>query len=174
MSSVFGFGGVMIETVEFPYSYGNISFERVDVRNTTLTGNILVHPVGWRPIIDVNLVSTEAADAVKLASVISLIAESQVTPRTITVYPRYTSTDAGSLLSYSCYVDGNISPEDIANVDVGQTLQLRFIGSTLINSLPTNYSNPVLSIRVTNGDDDFRTYDDTDDTKIRVNTDGSA
>lgn len=145
MPSIFGWGGVKIGSNEFSYSTANVSFEKVDVRNYTISGSVLVHAKGWRPVIDMELVMTSTADCVKLGLVISDICYSQEYGQALTVYPRYTSTDAGSLMSYPCFIDSNFAPDDIAKVDVGQTVSLRFIGDRLYTQMPTNYSGMTTS-----------------------------
>jgi hypothetical protein len=140
MASIFGFGGVKIGNTEFATSWGKLWFERVDVRNVTVNGKVLVHFKGWRPIMETEIIITGAADVAKLATVFSTISESQETGQSFNIFPRYLSTDNGSLLSYTCFLDSDITPEDIAQVDVGQTVKLRWIGRDLTNILPTNYS----------------------------------
>jgi hypothetical protein len=172
MSSLFGWGGVMIGGVEFTTAFGVLSFERVDVRNTTIAGKVLLHAKGWRPIIETELFNMNATDTANLVALTGLISQAQQSGSTLGVRPRYLSTDPGSLTSYACFIDSDYSPEDIAQVDVGQSIKLRWIGEELVNSLPTNVSNPVLSYRVFNADTDYRVTDHNDHTKFRVNTNG--
>lgn len=171
MPSLFGWGGVKIYTTEFTTSYGNLSFERVDVRNTTIDGKVIVHHKGWRAVIETELINASAADAAKLATLASLIGQSQDQAEALTIYPRYTSTDAGSQLSYSCFLDSDFSPEDIANVDVGQTIKLRWISEDLLTTLPTNYSNIEESYTMSaDTSDDYIMWDDTADDYLMLNT----
>jgi hypothetical protein len=144
MSSLFGWGGVYItgdsEPATFATSFGNVSYEKVDVRNTTIDGKIIVHPKGWRAVIECELFNTSAADVLAFQRLAALVSISQETSTPLTVYPRYTATDAGSVRAYTCFIDSEFAPRDIANVDIGQTINLRFVAQELITYLPTNYS----------------------------------
>lgn len=142
MPSLFGWGGVMIAGIEFATSYGRLSFEKDEVRNTTIPPlkQILVHSNGWRPVIECELFNLSTADTALFVQLADAISLSQETGAVIGVRPRYLSTDTGSTASYNCFLDSDFSPEDIANVDVGQTIKLRFIGERLTSRIPTNYS----------------------------------
>lgn len=159
MSSIFGWGGVKVtgnaDDAIFTLASGTLSFERVDVRNVTTGGKILIHTKGWRPIIDVEIVNASSTDITSLIRLAVLISISQIEGSALTVYPRYTSTDLGSTLSYSCFVDSNFAPEDIAQVDVGQTVRLRFIGEDLIDYIPINYSSQIAGGFIDDNDDAY-------------------
>lgn len=177
MKSLFGWGGVKIADVEFTNAFGTLSFERVDVRNTTIAGTILLHAKGWRPIIEIEVFNLDCGSvdyAQKFRQLAQYIALSQYEKTPLNVYPRF-GTDAGSQLYYSCYIDSDFAPEDVANTEAGQSLRLKFIGVDLVTSLPSNLSNPTMIVRTTDSGDDtaIRTYDDNDNTKIRVSEEGS-
>ena len=155
MSSWTGWGGVKVGSVEFPYSRASITFDPVDVRNTTISGSVIVHSKGWRVIIDMELIVASESDAQNLASVALLASQSQADGQSINIYPRYTSTDAGSLLSYACFIDSGFSPQDIAQVDVGQTISLRWISASLLGILPNNYSSQVEEGWIDDGSDTY-------------------
>jgi hypothetical protein len=163
MSSLFGWGGVKIGSTEFTTAFGVLSFKREDVRNTTIAGKVLVHSKGWRAVIETELFNCQTGDAAKFQSLASIVSASQAGNTAVVIYPRYTSTDNGSLTNYSCFLDSDFNPEDIAQVDVGQTIKLKWIGEELLNSLPSNISNPELITRTT---------DDSDNTAVRVTDDG--
>lgn len=134
-----GWGGVKIAGIEFANAYGNIEFIRDYVRNTDISGQDYEHHIGFRPVITIelfNLDDTYAAKIIQLASALSTYALGN---NAIPVYPRYTSTDLGSQLYYNCFIDSDISPTDIANVNAGQSMTLKFRASSLITALPVNY-----------------------------------
>lgn len=147
-NSLFGWGGIRIkssgtEYVEFSNAFGNIRFIREDVRNTTISGTVIVHPKGWRPVIEMEIFNMTAADVLQWQTLMFILSDSQLNNRTMLVYPRHNNSDAGSVLYYNCFLDGDIEPQDIANVNVGQSMSLRFIGKDLITNLPTNYSGQI-------------------------------
>ena len=170
MSSLFGWGGVKIAGVEFANAFGKLSFQREDVRNITIGKKIILHPQGWRPIIDCELFNMDDEYGFKFRQLADSIALSQYEQTPLDIYPRYTSTDDGSLIYYSCFIDSDFAPYDIAQVDVGQKITLRFIGVDLVTSLPSNLSNPDIVIRVTDEADDtaFRITDETDTNQRRA------
>jgi hypothetical protein len=176
VKTLFGWGGVMIHTTEFATAFGTVSFDPVYIRNTTIAGKHIQHFKGWRVVIECELFNdgsdTQAAAFVALSSVISGLTAAN-TP--VTVYPRYTASDAGCLTWYSCFLDSSFSPTDWANTQVGQSIKLKFISEELVNNLPTNTSNPSLSIRVTDSADHtaLRVTDSADHDKIRAENGGS-
>ena len=155
MAAWTGFGGVKISSTEFSTSWGKIRFDPVYVDNVTVGGKIKRHSKGFRPIIEVELINAASTDITKFTALASDISASQLANSAISIYPQYTSTDAGSQLFYQCFLTSSIEPEAIAQVDVGQTLKLTWAGRDLITQLPTNYSSQVEEGWIDDGSDTY-------------------
>jgi len=174
ISSLWGWGVVRFvyqsTDITFPYAFGNLSFEHVKRRNITITNAIIDHSEGFRPLLDVQLINFSDSDADMLASLMGILSASSESGLPITIYHAYESGDAGSLLAYQYTLDSDISPQQIAeNVSVGQTINLSFIGSSLVASLPTNTSGEPQRDRCYDSTDmtSIRLYDSTDNTAKR-------
>ena len=74
----------------------------------------------------------------------------------IMVYPRY-SKATGSTEGYLCHLSGNISPQDIANVPVGQWIDLEFKSINLVSRIPTASDYPDYYNLITSNGDNITT-----------------
>jgi len=142
VQTLFGWGGVKIGTGEFTTAFGTIAFIPEYVRNTTIAGKHILHPKGWRVSIDAELFNDGSDAQIALfTGLASTLSQAFTNGSSIAIYPRYTSTDTGSTAAYLCFLDSDFAPEDWANVNVGQSLKLKFIGEELLTGLPTSFSN---------------------------------
>ena len=142
--TLFGWGGVKIYNLDFPTAFGTISFIPEYVRNTTIAGKHILHPKGWRVSIDCELFNDGSFAGIALfTGLASVLSQAFTDGSSVNVAPRYLSTDTGSLSEYNCFLDSDFAPEDWANVNVGQSLKLKFIAENLIDGLPTTYSNQI-------------------------------
>lgn len=145
VKTLWGWGGVRIQSIEFATAFGTVEMQPEFVRNTTVYGKHIQHFKGWRAVIDCTL-HNDGSDAQILAlrQLVNAIDTYSAQNTAMTIQPRYSSTDYGSNSAYFlCFLDSSIKPEDIAKVNVGQSLKLKFIGESLLPTLPDNYSGQV-------------------------------
>jgi hypothetical protein len=175
---LWGWGGVSIAygsiQATFTTSFGVLWFELSEVVNTTKTGDELPHFKGERPIIELELFNTADTDYIQWQNLAAIISASRIDNQPLTIYPRYTAADPGSLLNYSVRCASNFKPDDVGSKGNLQQISLTFRGKSLIQLLPTSVSNPVLALRTCDDSDDtnIRVTDDTDSNQQRVSCKG--
>jgi hypothetical protein len=142
VKTLFGWGGVMISTTDFPTAFGTVAFVPEYIRNTTIAGKHIQHFKGWRAVIECELFNdgTDTYSA-KWETLVGVLSAAQFLNIAFGVYPRYTSTDTGSTWGINCFLDSDFAPVDWANTNVGQSVKLKFISENLLADLPTNLSS---------------------------------
>jgi len=142
MITLWGWGGVKFEyndTIEFAHGEGRITFQQDQNTYKSKSGNMIKRLNGYRALINVKIWNDTDTDAAGLKSLFSILNDAG--SNAITIYPRFDSV-SGSTLSYEVYCNSDISMIDIAQVPVGQYIELEFIGSELLSEIPTLSSNP--------------------------------
>lgn len=174
ISNLWGWGVVRFvyetTTLVFEQSFGSLRFEHIKKRNVTIDNRIIDHSVGFRPMLELQLLNYEDDDADKFALLMGILSASLNDGLPITISHAYETGDTGSQLSYSYFLDSDIAPSEIAqNVSVGQTLGLSFIGEQIVNTLPDNLSAEPQRNRCSDSTDitTLRAYDSEDDDAIR-------
>jgi len=145
-NAVWGWGGIRFvydgSDVEFSTAFNRQYFQDEKVRNRRIDGKFIEHFTGWRPVIDAQIFNIDSGDDAKFITLLNIISQAKADGEPITVYPRYDSLDAGSQWSGSFLLDSDIDIPDLEQrVSIGQQLDIRFIGETLLSTLPTNVSD---------------------------------
>ncbi len=95
--------------------------------------------IGWLPEISVTLHNLKAEHSLQYANLVSVVNEHTATGTPITITPRYDETDDYGL-AYDCVIDSDFDPQDIANCNAGQTIDLVFYGTETYMSIPNVFS----------------------------------
>ena len=137
MDMLFGFGGVRfdngLDVIDFDYGRGIILPVPIfSKRRENIDRMIITRQLGFRNNITIELYSRSDADVAKfrnLAVMINSLTD-DTEQQTMEVYPRYDST-AEINQSYEVILNSNFSVTDLANVPVGQKIELSFIAIEL-------------------------------------------
>lgn len=144
--SIFGNGGLYIElatdtstNVSFNFAFSNIRFEKVNVRQTAITGRIHQTTLYFRPVIEAQIVMCNQDDVQSFITLNNLLQLS--VSDGINVYPNYNALTNNINTPYLCYLDSDIEYLQIdSRVQVGQTITLKFIAKELITQLPQQFT----------------------------------
>ena len=142
-STLFGFGGTLLECGEtsasFPNNTGNIAFKR-KAQTWVTRDNIERHRfLGYQPTISVQLHNLNDEMAIEWANLVAVINEHHATGTAITVTPRY-DEDSEYGLPFSCTLISDFNPQDIARCEAGQTIDLVFQATQLYTEIPSVFS----------------------------------
>jgi len=157
MDTIWGFGGARFEldtTVDFTSAIGKLRFAQEATNRTAKAGNLKQIMRGWRPMLKIQLWNILDGDAADIVAVFDMISTANGNP--ITIYPRYDSTSSSDLnFDFVCTTD--IEMIDLADIPVGQYIELEFTGSQRLNTIPTFIANPAVGIMA---DESGNTYVD--------------
>ena len=142
---LFGFGGVRLTGAGIdcvlPYATGSMSFEPVNIVNTTINNVQRYTFMGYRVRIGIEAVNTtEGNDFDEFLKLVAIF-NAMNSDIPITVYPYYDATKDN--LSYICRSNSTFNPEQIDRVQVGQRINLEFESVELINWLPSLTSSQI-------------------------------
>lgn len=142
-STLFGFGGVMLECAseraKFPDATGKITFQRKMQKWTTRDNIERSRFIGYQPIITVFLHNLDTDMAIEFANLVSVLNESDANDTPISVYPRYDfENEAGIMIP--CKLISDFDPQDLANCEVGQTIELTFQATQKYMTIPNFFS----------------------------------
>ncbi len=142
-STLFGFGGVMLECgserAEFPDATGKITFQRKMQKWTTRDNIERSRFIGYQPIITVFLHNLDTDMAIEFANLVSVLNESDANDTPISVYPRYDfENEVGIMIP--CKLISDFDPQDLANCEVGQTIELTFQATQKFTEIPNFFS----------------------------------
>lgn len=163
MRMIWGFGGAKFSqpdnelyTKTFPNAIGTMWVEEESSSWITRSWKSVKVVHGYRVymrirLFNVDLGMNNANQITGLFNILSNCHESG-----IMVYPRY-SEATGSIQGYLCHLNGNISPQDIANVPVGQWIDLEFKSINLVNHIPTASDYPDYYNLITSNGDNITT-----------------
>ena len=156
--SIWGFGSLQIRnqnnTISFTSSVHNLYFQKVNNRNTAITGKLHDTDIYFRPIIQANISICDDSNIGSLLQLIDCINDSVLIP--MYVKPMFSITNTGDN-EYQVYVDSKqIKFQQLANAQIGQQIDITFIGRTLVK-LPKNTSN-INTYYMWNGTDQFKDH----------------
>lgn len=142
MKSIWGFGGVRItdgvNDVTFDYAKGDIEFSPIYEEIINDDDDIITRLRGYRPYIKLKWLNNYGATGYTsyqtLFSILTLLVD-PTTQNTVTIYPRYNSSYNN--LSYTCVLDSNVAPQDLAGCETGQSLSLNFKCINKVYNIPT-------------------------------------
>jgi hypothetical protein len=141
MRVLWGWGGIRIGTddadfVAFPYAVNRITFTEEFNQFTTIGGEIRKVFKGWRVRISAKVYNVEANDYQLWQQLIAQVNAHAPNGYPYWVTPRYDPDVAiENVPAYYCHLLSSINPEDIGQ-GAAQTMELEFIGSTLLNAIP--------------------------------------
>lgn len=140
--SIWGFGSLRLirgeTTIEFPYAIHQLSFQIISKRSQSISGRIFTTQMKFRPKIKATIHICSSTD---LESIIRFIQILNVPFSTITVSPQYNAQNTQNV-QYVCILDNKqLKFSQLANAQVGQSIELSFIAKELITSLPIHTSN---------------------------------
>lgn len=142
-STLFGFGGVMLECgserAKFPDYAGKITFQRKMQKWTTRDNIERSRFIGYQPVITVFLHNLDSIMAIEFANLVSVLNESDKNGTPINVYPRYDFTNEAGIM-IPCKLISDFDPQDLANCEVGQTIELTFQSTQKFNEIPNFFS----------------------------------
>jgi hypothetical protein len=141
--TLFGFGGTMLkcgtEIARFPDSTGHINFVRKLQKWTSRDNVDRSRFIGYQPIITVFLHNLDTDMAIEFANLVSVLNESDANDTPISVYPRYDfENEAGIMIP--CKLISDFDPQDLANCEVGQTIELTFQSTQKFTEIPNFFS----------------------------------
>lgn len=127
--TIWGFGSLNLRntdssiTARFPYSVHNLYFQKQNRRQQAITGLVHQTDAKFRPMITCNISLCSGDDIVTLISLVQLLNGTY-----FYVAPQYNTTNTQNV-QYQCVLDSSqVVFEQLANAQVGQTIQLRFMG----------------------------------------------
>lgn len=174
MRSIWGFGGARFEkpesaevAIQFDNALGQMWV--IEDKSTWVTRSRktvqIVH--GYRVHMRIRLFNIGIApnDANSITELFEMISNTITTG--IKVYPRYSLTNV-SLLGFLCRLTSPIAPQDIANVPVGQWIDLDFESIELLDRIPSTNDIPEYYNLVTTDGDNMVTTDG-NNLVVRVN-----
>lgn len=142
-STLFGFGGVMLECAseraEFPDSTGHINFVRKLQKWTSRDNIDRSRFIGYQPVITVSFQNLNTDMAIEFSRLVSVLNESDANDTPISVYPRYDfENEVGIMIP--CKLISDFDPQDLANCEVGQTIELTFQATQKFTEIPNFFS----------------------------------
>jgi len=141
LKTVWGFGAVYFSGVaNFPTGTGTITIMQEAADRTARDGTYRHRVLGYRAKINVKLWNS-AADGSDADNIALLLDSLGALSGVATISPRYDAATA-STLSFTCICTSDYSMIDVANVPVGQYIELTFVEITRQTSIPTLLSDP--------------------------------
>ena len=142
MKTVWGFGGVRFVygtiDVEFSGAHGDIIFKPIIETLINDEDSIVTRLHGYNVEIETsgiyNLTTDSYGDYIDFIDILSQLISSD-SQNTVLVYPKYNSSYSN--LSYSCILDSDVSLKDIARVEAGQVLNLKWKAVSKVESIPS-------------------------------------
>jgi len=136
--AMLGFGKVKFEneetSVTFDVGRGRIKYVPVydGAGLRDLNDRSVQFLKGFTQVVSVDLftVSTDTVEKMKTLFIMLNRTIDRNDSRYITIYPRF--GDTGADVNYDCQINSDVELQDIANVDVGQTISLEFIGMDVL------------------------------------------
>jgi len=142
-STLFGFGGVMLECgseiAKFPDSTGHINFVRKLQKWTSRDNVDRSRFIGYQPVITVSFQNLNIDMAIEFSRLVSILNESDMTDTPIEIYPRYDFINETGI-KIDCKLLSDFDPQDIANCEVGQTIELTFQATQKYMTIPNFFS----------------------------------
>jgi len=141
--TLFGFGGVMLECgserAKFPDATGKINF-KLKLQKWTTRDNIDRNRfVCFQPVITIFLHNLNTDMAIEYSNMVSVLNESNINGIPIRIYPRYDfENEAGIMIP--CKLISDFDPQDLANCEVGQTIELIFQATQKFTEIPNFFS----------------------------------
>ena len=143
MNALFGFGGFKMscgsEEAYFSGNTGKLRFRKLAHKWVSRDNVPRQNIIGWLPEISVTLHNLKTEHSLEYANLVSVVNEHTATGTPITITPRYDETDDYGL-AYDCVIDSDFDPQDIANCNAGQTIDLVFYGTETYMSIPNVFS----------------------------------
>lgn len=143
IKTIWGYGSLMltsldgVSTVQFEQSIHSLKFNKQNIRQKAITGLLHQAQIMYRPIIQANITLCNQQQVQSLLDLIALLNQG-----TFYVMPQYDLYNNSQNNNYECYIDSQtIDFAHIANAELGQSLDITFIGRSLVK-LPSNISNP--------------------------------
>lgn len=125
-------------------SYMKLAFsnENIEYRNEE-TGEIHIKHLGYRAIIEGNIVYTEPAQKQLFYDLLKMVTNTTTgyLQIPVKVYPHFEDL-GGCNLNYEMFLVDDITFQDIEKIEAGQEIQLKFKSKHLIKTLPTVSNNP--------------------------------
>ena len=153
MKTIWGFGGVrfayLTNTATFTTADGKLSYEEVGNTYTAKDGTIKKIVKGYRARCSIKIWNNIDAEAYALLDLFNILTSAQ--GNAITTYPRY-NVATGSTLEYQMILASNIEMIDVAQVEVGQYIELSFIGTQLLSSIAQYLTNPDIYLVIDEND----------------------
>jgi len=141
MKTVWGFGGIyFVGIADFTTSTGTIRIMQEGVDRIAKDGTYDHRIKGYRARISVKLwnSASDGSDAVKIANLLDTLSALE---GKIAICPRY-NLSSGSTLQFNVVCVSDYAMIDVANVAVGQYIELEFVELTRSTSIPTLLSDP--------------------------------
>ena len=156
MNSVFGFGGVKFnmtygssleytKEAYFSGSFSDITYEPIMLERQNVLYEDVSKLLGFKSNLDVELINIKDDDWNQFLQLISIYNLAKQYPNgVLTIYPEYNSgiesPELYNLKLDNMRMDSSFNPQQIANVEVGQSLSVSFIGKKLLSSIPLVFS----------------------------------
>lgn len=142
MTTVWGFGGVRFvygqTDVEFTGAHGDIFFIPIQETIKNDDDDIISRLHGYNVEIETmylyNLATDDYQKYQDLADILTQMVSSDA-QNTVTIYPKY--NDSYGNLSYECILDSDINLKDIARVEAGQVINLKWKAISKETDIPS-------------------------------------
>ena len=159
MQTIWGYGSLKLTnlnnsiSVQFSNSIHSLGFEKQNYRQKAISTYRHQTQILYSPIIECKISICNASEVSKYITLIQLLNE--YTTNGLVIYPQFSNSNTQNN-SYECLLDSNVAFKMVSDTQVGQTIELQFIGRRGVK-LPTNVSNAVISTMI---DESGNTYVD--------------
>lgn len=166
---IWGFGSLKVRNslydVQFTNAFNNLNFIKQSLRQRSITGKLYQFGLRYRPIITSTITTCNETDVGELQQLLLILSNYQNDP--LYVYANY-NKDNTQNIQYQMLLDNDsIELQNIANIKVGQTIQLTFIGSYNYDYIPIYRSDVNIVYMI---DQSGNTYLDQSNNKYIMNT----
>lgn len=145
IKTIWGYGSLKIisldglTSITFGNSIHKLYYQKVNLRQTSITGKLFQTQIKFRPIIQCSIVSCTSEDIENLLRLVDILNSG-----VFYIQPQFSSLNTVNN-TFECYIETqNIDFQHIASAQLGQIIDLSFIGRYLESSMADNYSNPEL------------------------------
>ena len=142
-----GWGGVKFVaggyTAEFTTSRQKITIKPIIFKKRNINHKLISRTYGYTMTIDVSdMLNLDDNDYIQYQNLMNILSlqNYDVGDQTIYIYPNYDSSLDNNLY-YECILVSEITPKDIANLKLGQTLSLKFEVVSKLDTIPTFVSD---------------------------------
>ena len=157
MKSIFGFGGVRVEMTHgssneytrvawFDGSFSDITYEPIMLERQNILYEDVSKLLGYKTKLDVKLINLKDDDYFQFGQLISIYNLIKQYPNgVLSIYPEYNpdipNPGVYNLKLVNMRINSDFNPQQIANVEIGQTLKLSFSGKSLLSWIPMVFTN---------------------------------